>query len=243
MRLNGIGVGRIFGWAFVLLALAGCNKGGSVPTTSIPGESGAEEGKGTRNSVTHPVQLTADPNPGDSPARAKANLFPEVLIQTTAGDIKVRLNLEKAPTTVDNFLSNYVSAGFYEGTVIHYVDNGFMVAAGGYTATLAPKPTHTPVRNEAHNGLTNKKGTIAMARHPESAHSATSQFFFNLVDNSVLDHKSRDTEEEYGYCVFGEVIEGWDVVERIAAVEVRDTPDFPKTPVTPIIIKAIQRLN
>ena len=84
---------------------------------------------------------------------------------------------------------------------------------------------------------------MAMARQPDAVHSGTSQFFFNLVDNPSLDHKSRETEGEYGYCVFGEVIEGWDVVERIAAVEVHDKLDFPNTPATPIVIKAVHRLN
>lgn len=243
MRLNGFNFWRVCGLLAVMLTTVGCGSGGSVPTTSIPGESAKAAPTAVGDIPTLPVQLQADPNPGDSPARPKMNLYPEVVIQTSLGDIKVKLNMEKAPATVDNFLSGYAGGGFYEGTVFHYVEKGFMVAAGGFTAKLEAKPTHTPVRNEAHNGLSNKKGTIAMARHPESAHSATSQFFFNLADNSALDHKSRETEQEYGYCVFGEVTEGWDVVERIANSEVQDAPDFPSTPKTAVVIKGVQRLN
>ena len=143
MRLNGIYLWRLLALTVVLLAGIGCGKGGNVPTTSIPGDANPDDGKNGKSSVTHPVQLTADPNPGDSPARNKLNLFPEFLIQTTLGDIKVRLNTEKAPATVDNFISNYASVGFYEGTVFHYVEKGFMVAAGGYSPALAQVHAYT----------------------------------------------------------------------------------------------------
>ena len=228
-------------WLFA----AGCKPGASVPTANISADgssiSTVSHGKG--GTVTKPVQLTADATSSDSPARAKLNLYPEVLIRTSLGNIRVKLNAEKAPLTVENFLQNYVETGFYDGTIFHYVDPGFMIAGGGFDAELNAKPVRTPVRNEAHHGLANSRGTIAMARQSESADSATSQFFFNLSDNTNLDHRSRDSDAEYGYCVFGEVVEGLDILDRIADEPARDAGEFSKLPETPVVIKTMQRLN
>ncbi|NIP37913.1 MAG: peptidylprolyl isomerase A [Candidatus Dadabacteria bacterium] len=138
---------------------------------------------------------------------------PVVLIKTSKGDIKVELDKEKAPITVENFLS-YVNDGFYNGTVFHRVIKNFMIQGGGFTADMKQKPTKDPIKNEAKNGLSNARGTIAMAR-TAVVDSATSQFFINHKDNNILDHGTRD----YGYAVFGKVIEGIEVVDAIAAVE------------------------
>lgn len=145
---------------------------------------------------------------------------PRVTLSTTQGDIVIELNEEKAPTTAANFLE-YVDAGFYDGTVFHRVIRGFMIQGGGFALDpakqdLEKKETRAPIRNEADNGLENRRGTIAMAR-TGNPHSATAQFFINLVDNRSLNHSGK-TPRGWGYTVFGEVVEGMDIVDRIAGV-------------------------
>jgi cyclophilin family peptidyl-prolyl cis-trans isomerase len=139
---------------------------------------------------------------------------PRVKLETTKGAIVVELDAAKAPKTVENFLT-YVRAGFYDGTIFHRVIPNFMIQGGGFTADLHQKPTREPIVNEADNGLSNARGTIAMAR-TSVVNSATAQFFINLRDNAFLDHKG-DSSREFGYCVFGRVVEGMAVVDAIAA--------------------------
>lgn len=136
----------------------------------------------------------------------------KVLMKTTKGDITVELYPDKAPITVQNFLS-YVNEKFYDGTIFHRVIKGFMIQGGGYTEDFVEKRSKTPIQNEAKNGLKNKRGTIAMARMPEP-HTATSQFFINHVDNPGLDYGQ--SADGWGYCVFGKVTQGLDVVDAIA---------------------------
>jgi len=209
----------------VLLAAAGCNRGGDgqPPAASIGGSTPATGGSGGP-ALTKP---TSDP------------AHPVVSIETSLGNITIKLDAEKAPLTVDNFLS-YVNAAHYDQTIVHQVYRGQGVLAGGYGTNMTERPARTPVRNEAHNGLKNRRGTVSMVRLPDAIDSATCQFFFNVADNPALDHRDR-TPEGYGYCVFGEVTEGMDVVDKMAAAEVRDTPDFERTPVQPIVIKSIRR--
>ena len=232
-----------FAVALLLPVVSGCGSGGSPPpAASISSDSpdASASGSPAKATVAEPVQVRAGVASNNTPAQSpQAAPAPEVLLKTSLGDIRLRLNAEKAPLTVDNFLSNYVERGFYQGTVFHYVDQGFMVAAGGYTAELKPKEPRAYVRNEANNGLKNKRGAVAMARNPDHADSATSQFFINLVDNPSLD-RSGDETATAGYCVFGEVVEGMDVVDRIAGVEVADRGPFPKTPVAPVVIQAAE---
>lgn len=145
---------------------------------------------------------------------------PRVTLNTSQGEIVIELNQEQAPATTANFLE-YVDAGFYDGTVFHRVIRGFMIQGGGFTLDgerngLQQKKTRAPIRNEADNGLENRRGTIAMAR-TGNPHSATAQFFINLVDNRSLNHSGK-TPRGWGYTVFGEVVEGMDTVDRIAAV-------------------------
>jgi len=154
--------------------------------------------------------------------------------------VKVRLDAEKSPLTVSNFLS-YVMASHYDRTIIHQVCKGQGVLAGGYDENMAERACRTAIYNEARNGLKNRRGTIAMVRQPDSIHSATSQFFINVADNPSLDFRD-NTPEGYGYCVFGEVIEGMDVVDRINAVPLHDLDKFERTPVQPIMVKTIQRI-
>ncbi|MBV7299489.1 peptidylprolyl isomerase [Enterovibrio paralichthyis] len=138
-----------------------------------------------------------------------------VTLHTNFGDIKIQLNTEKAPVTAENFLQ-YCRDGFYNGTLFHRVIDGFMIQGGGMASGMQEKDTRAPIKNEANNGLSNKIGTIAMARTNEP-HSASSQFFINVNNNTFLDFKS-ETPSGWGYCVFGEVVEGMDVVNKIKDV-------------------------
>ncbi len=138
-----------------------------------------------------------------------------ITLHTNFGDIKIELDQENAPNTSANFLQ-YCEEGFYDNTLFHRVIDGFMIQGGGMTSGLKEKPTRDSIKNEANNGLSNKVGTIAMARTMEP-HSASSQFFINVNDNTFLDFKS-ESKNGWGYCVFGQVVEGMDIVEKIKAV-------------------------
>ncbi len=151
--------------------------------------------------------------------------------------IVIELNPEKAPQTVANFLE-YSKSGHYEGTIFHRVIAEFMIQGGGFTPELEKKPTKDPIKNEADNGLSNKRGTIAMARTGDP-HSASAQFFINVVDNDRLDHKDK-TNNGWGYCVFGKVVEGMDVVDRIREVDVSTKKGMQNVPVNPVVIKAVK---
>ena len=143
------------------------------------------------------------------------NPLPQVKLETNHGDIVIELNTEKAPNTVANFLS-YVNDGFYDGTIFHRVIKDFMIQGGGFTEEFVQKTPKAPIKNEANNGLSNVRGSIAMARTGDP-HSATAQFFINTVDNNFLDFRG-ENGPAWGYAVFGQVIEGMDVVDDIRAV-------------------------
>ncbi len=162
---------------------------------------------------------------------------PLVLMQTSMGNIKLELFTAEAPLTVKNFL-DYVASGFYNGTVYHRVIPDFMIQGGGFTPNLKQKPAGAPVKNEADNGLKNLRGTIAMAR-TMVIDSAMAQFFINVKDNGFLDHSDK-TVKGYGYAVFGKVIEGMDVVDKIAAVRTSALRGFPNFPTTPIVIESVK---
>ena len=155
-----------------------------------------------------------------------------VKLQTTEGDIRIELNAEKAPRTVANFLQ-YVKSGHYNGVLFHRVIDTFMIQTGGYDAKLNQRPTKAPIPLESHNGLSNVRGSVAMARtdHP---HSATSQFFINVADNVRLDGDPENPAS--GYAVFGQVVEGMDVVDKIRAVETTSSGIQQNLPVKPIFI-------
>jgi peptidyl-prolyl cis-trans isomerase A (cyclophilin A) len=157
-----------------------------------------------------------------------------VLVKTSLGNIKIELMQRESPITVKNFLS-YVEAGYYSGTILHRVIPGFMVQGGGFTSDMKVKKTGQPIKNEASNGLKNDRGTIAMAR-TSAPDSATSQFFINLVNN---DNLNRPMPDGHGYAVFGKVIAGMDVVDKIASVSTGVTMGFPNVPKTPVVIKSI----
>ena len=163
---------------------------------------------------------------------------PMILLETTSGDILLELFADKAPNTVANFLA-YVDDGFYKKTIFHRVIAGFMIQGGGLTLRMEEKPTKAPVANEAANGLSNKAGTVAMARTADP-HSATAQFFINLVDNEELDFTA-DTSEGYGYCVFGQVADGMDVVAKIAKIKVKAQGEHEAVPVDSVLITSSSR--
>lgn len=167
----------------------------------------------------------------------KKDEFVDVLMTTNKGDIKLRLNKAKAPITVANFLS-YVDKKFYDGLIFHRVIKGFMIQGGGFDQKVVKKQTMAPIKNEAHNRLSNATGTISMAR-TSVIDSATSQFFINTVDNANLDYVS---DQNYGYAVFGQVVEGMSVVKMIEAAQTKRMGMHANFPVDLVIIKSIKRL-
>lgn len=163
---------------------------------------------------------------------------PVVEIKTSMGNMKVELYPDKAPKTVKNFLA-YVKENHYKGTIFHRVINGFMIQGGGFDKALNKKEAKAPIKNEAANGLGNKRGTIAMAR-TNVIDSATDQFFINHKDNNFLDYRD---ERNYGYCVFGKVISGMDVLDKIAKVQTTSKKYYRNVPETPVIIREIVRIK
>jgi len=157
-----------------------------------------------------------------------------IILSTRLGDIVIELYSDKAPVTAENFLS-YVQDGFYEGTIFHRVIPGFMIQGGGMTEDMKQKPTRSPIKNEASNGLSNKRGTLAMAR-TQNPNSATSQFFINLTDNTFLDSSPRGI----GYAVFGAVVEGMETVDKIAAVPTGKRGMYDDVPREPIVIESVR---
>ena len=165
---------------------------------------------------------------------------PNVLLDTTEGEILTELYPDKAPETVANFLK-YVDEGFYKNTIFHRVIKGFMIQGGGLTMKMEEKPTSAPVKNEADNGLKNDRGTIAMARTMDP-HSATAQFFINLVDNDFLNHTA-PTMQGWGYCVFGKVVDGMDVVDKIGKTKTGSRPPYDDVPLDSVLINEASRFE
>jgi len=158
-----------------------------------------------------------------------------IILQTNFGDITLELNHEKAPETAANF-EQYVRDGFYDGVIFHRVIDGFMIQGGGFEPGMIPKETREPIRNEADNGLSNQAGSIAMARTMDP-HSASVQFFINVSDNTFLDHTAKTTEG-WGYTVFGKVVEGMDVVNKIKAVSTTMRAGHQDVPVEDVVIES-----
>ena len=159
-----------------------------------------------------------------------------VKFETSLGDFVIELDDAKAPVTVANFLQ-YVDDGHFDGTVFHRVIPGFVIQGGGMTADMTQKPTRKPIENEATNGLKNLRGTLSMARTNDIS-SATSQFFVNLVDNAFLDHQG---PRNYGYAVFGRVVEGMDVIDAIAAVKTGRKRGHDDVPLEPVVVRSARR--
>jgi cyclophilin family peptidyl-prolyl cis-trans isomerase len=227
-------------------AVVGCgNQGESklpAKPAAINGDSTAVAASGT-TAPTAPAMAGA--RLGSSAKGAPAGppvdpLHPLVKIETSLGDMIVELDGANAELTVSHFLTNYVDAGYYTHTIFHQVFKGYVIVGGSFTPEGKEKPAKFSVRSEAHNGLKNVRGTIALARQPDARDSARAQFFINVADNPSLDHKDQDAAA-YGYCVFGHVVQGLDVLDRIAGSPVKDAPNFESTPIEPVLIKAIRR--
>ena len=158
-----------------------------------------------------------------------------VIFSTSIGDITIELMSEEAPISAKNFL-DYVDAGFFDGTIFHRVIPGFMIQGGGFTADMNQKSTQAPIKNEADNGVKNTRGTLSMARTSD-INSATTQFFINLKDNEFLDHGTRD----FGYAVFARVVEGMDVVDKIAGVKTGNKGSHSDVPMEPVVTNTARR--
>jgi cyclophilin family peptidyl-prolyl cis-trans isomerase len=162
---------------------------------------------------------------------------PVAIISTSLGEITIELFNDRAPVSVQNFLQ-YANEGFYDGTIFHRVKPAFMIQGGGFTTTLTEKPTRAPIQNEATNGLRNIRGTVAMARRPQ-LRSATAQFYINVADNRTLDHTGF-SPDQFGYAVFGRVLSGLEIADRIAAVPTHTAGGMDDVPVEPVIINSVR---
>lgn len=182
-------------------------------------------------------------DPGESPAAPPAleqeeqDMVPRVRMKTSLGDIVIELDRKNAPVSVENFLG-YVGDGFFDGTIFHRVIPGFMIQGGGLEPGMKMKPAKGPIRNEAKNGLKNLKGTIAMAR-TSVVDSATCQFFINVKDNAFLDHRD-GSQQGYGYAVFGKVVAGMDVAERIERVPTGSGGQHQDVPIEDVVILKVE---
>lgn len=172
-------------------------------------------------------------------ASAEGKKNPVVTMETSLGKVKIELFEKEAPISVKNFL-DYANSGFYTDTIFHRVISNFMIQGGGFTTDFKMKSTREPIKNEADNGLKNLRGTLAMAR-TGVVDSATAQFFINVVNNDFLNHRDK-SQQGFGYAVFGKVVEGMDVVDKIAAVKTV-TRNFPDVPETEVVIKSIKVLK
>ena len=227
----------LLGLALLTLAVAcwltGCGSKSETPDAAAAASS-PEAADTTPASASTPAKVKPTP---------KKAVDPIVVLHTSAGDIKVQLFAEKAPQTVDNFLNNYAHRGFYDETIFHHIEPGMMLIGGGFTSDLQPKETRAAIYNESRNGLSNRKGTLAMIHDPEAVHSATSQFFINLADNPAFDFQDGDPEDTFGYCVFGQVLEGMEIVDQIAATPTAAQGDFPAVPTRTVMIQKVEQLR
>jgi len=214
----------------------------AAPATTPPSSSSTAETTKTTHAKPVATKSPAEATKSPSPEKAKSVSNPKVILHTSMGDITVELFADKAPKTVQNFL-DYVKEDFYSGTVFHRVIDGFMIQGGGFTKELVQKPTHASIQNEATNHLSNLRGTIAIAR-TNDPHSATSQFFINVQDNKGLDYTSDKDGRTWGYCVFGKVTSGMEVVDKIKAVPTAPQGPLPSdVPTTPVVIEKVESVK
>lgn len=214
---------------------------GTAPAEAVPAEqpSAVVETVKTESETAQavaPAETTIQAEESMPAKTQETAVNPVVVIETSMGTIRAELWSDKSPETVKNFVE-YVKAGFYNGLIFHRVINHFMIQGGGFDAALQQKPTRAPVRNEARSDVKNARGTLAMARTSD-INSATAQFFINLVDNSFLDHRD-NSAQGFGYCVFGKVTEGLDVVDGIANAQTTTKRGMGDVPVQTITIKSI----
>jgi peptidyl-prolyl cis-trans isomerase B (cyclophilin B) len=221
--------------ACLAVLLVSCNESGK----EAPGKESKSPAKEKNMSSEQPK---ATPAPAAKAPASQANApakggdHPRVVMDTSMGKIVVELDRARAPITVDNFLA-YADAGFYNGTIFHRVIPNFMIQGGGFEPGMKQKATRDAIKNECTNGLKNKRGAIAMAR-TNLPHSATAQFFINTVDNAFLDHPG---QTGWGYCVFGQVVEGMDTVDKIRNTPARTVGGFENVPKEDVVIRSVAR--
>ena len=220
----------------VVGALVGCGSK-TQPATVVDAAAVETAQSGASVPAITPTSATRARPPEPKP------VDPKVVLHTSLGDITIQLFQEKAPRTVENFLRGYAERGYYDQTIFHHAEPGLMLIAGGYTAELERKPARAPIYNESRNGLSNAWATVAMIREAHAPHSAASEFFINLADNPDFDFHASADDEQFGYCVFGEVIGGMDIVDRIAKLETTNQGDFTKIPSPLATILSIERLQ
>lgn len=225
---------RLILLSIVAAVLAGCQ---SKPTPAdveiVEDVNIGSQVQATEANIDSDAMQAAPSIPAAEPQEPERNTV-MILIKTSKGDIIIELDPEKAPKTVENFLG-YVEAGHYNGTIFHRVMDGFMVQGGGFDVNMQEKSAPRTVENEANNGLKNTVGSIAMARTPDP-HSASAQFFINVNDNTFLDYPGQDG---WGYCVFGQVVEGMDVVDAIKAVPTGNRGPYQNVPTDPVLIAEV----
>lgn len=170
--------------------------------------------------------------------QAAAATNPVAILHTSMGDIQLELFADQAPVSVENFIS-YASSGFYDETIFHRVISHFMIQGGGFTVDMTQKPNGEPITNESNNGLSNRRGTVAMARTGQP-HSATSQFFINVQDNQNLDYTGQGNSGGWGYAVFAKVTAGMEVVDAIRFVETAVVPPYSDVPTTPVLLNSVE---
>jgi peptidyl-prolyl cis-trans isomerase B (cyclophilin B) len=221
-------VRRCFG-VLSILVVCGCSKSGDdgAPATATTGEaSAAADAVATSKTVSGiPIRQ------GD----------PILALHTSLGTLYVRLYEQQAPRTVANFL-DYARTGHYDGTIFHQVESGYVALGGAFDRNLKAKSVRYPVTNEAANGLKNVRGSLAMARDPNDPDSAAAMFFINLADNSKLDHRGT-SPEEFGFCVFGQVIDGFDVLDKLSAAQTAKVESFTSMPVERVVLNSIRMLR
>lgn len=212
------------------LAMLGCNRAAEPSAEDDPTKVAAESGETEQGAAEA------------APVKARSHeYYPTVVLKTSRGDVTLKLDAKRAPRTVNNFL-HYVESGHYNQTIFHQVEADYVVLGGSYAADLTEKDVRYPIPNEADNGRKNVRGTIAMARRPDEIDSATCQFFINLSDNPNLDHAG-DSPEAFGFCVFGEVIGGMDVLDEISQLDVQKTEQFEKLPLETVLLETARRIK
>jgi cyclophilin family peptidyl-prolyl cis-trans isomerase len=223
----------------ITLGAGGCNR------PSSPDQTAANDDSATAENTDGGDRDDGSPAAADGKAPKEPHphgpYYPTIALKTSLGELTIKLDPQAAPRTVNNFL-NYVESGFYNQTIFHQVEKGYIALGGTYTADLAERAGRYPIPNEADNGRKNLRGTVAMARDIDNIDSSTCQFFINLSDNPHLDHKG-DSPQDYGFCVFGEVVEGIEILEKLSAVEVQDKDDFEKLPVETVLIESAYRVR
>jgi len=234
MKTSLFWIGAVFG----IIGIVGCNEKDKVKTDPAVEEL-VQEVVPAKEPAAEPSMPAAVSGTADQEKKEEQPAYPKVKMITSMGVIVLELYPDKAPVTVENFLK-YVDDGFYNGTIFHRVIRRFMIQGGGFTAQMVQKPTRSPIVNECGPQLRNLRGTIAMARTSQP-NSATSQFFINQVDNPFLDF---DGPNKPGYAVFGRVIDGMDVVDRIATVATTRLPNgMADVPVEPVVIERVERVR